>query len=273
MTLSVIIVNHNSGALAASCIGSVQREAVPNTEIIVVDNASADDSVPFLSSDFPDLIMIANDRNRGFGAAVNQGIRRARGECYLVLNPDIIALPGSIRTLVKFMVANPCVGLAGGKLIYPNGKLQPSCFRFYTPWTVLARRTALGRTAVGRRELDRFVMKDFDHAENRDVEWLMGSCLCLRAGAVREVGLMDERFFLYFEDVDWARRFWTAGWRVTYVPVATFAHFYQQSSRRHSALGIITNWTTREHIRSAVKYFVKYRGKAAPNPAARPVVA
>lgn len=91
----------------------------------------------------------------------------------------------------------------------------------------------------------------------------MGSCYMLRASAVREVGGMDERFFLYFEDVDWCRRFWEKGWQVLYVPAALFSHFHQRSSRS-SILGILTNWTTREHIRSALRYFKKYRGRPAP---------
>ena len=91
----------------------------------------------------------------------------------------------------------------------------------------------------------------------------MGSCYLLRAAAVRKVGGMDERFFLYFEDVDWCRRFWEKGWQVVYVPSALFSHFHQRSSRSHP-LSILTNWTMREHIRSAIKYFWKYRGRPVP---------
>jgi N-acetylglucosaminyl-diphospho-decaprenol L-rhamnosyltransferase len=275
MKLSIIIVNYNSGAMTASCIESIlpqlsslrslQRrgydrlqhaEAV--AEIIVVDNDSKEDSVPFLRSDFPEIMVIANDQNRGFGSAVNQGLEVAKGEYYLVLNPDIIALPGSLQELVSFMDTHRDVGLSGGKLLYPNDQLQDSCFRFYTLWTVLARRTWLGRLPAGQREIHRFLMKDFDHASAQEVDWLMGSCLMARAQAVEQVGGMDEQFFMYFEDVDWARRFSAAGWRVMYTPSAKFSHFHQQSSRQHGVLGILTNRATREHIKSAVKYFLKH---------------
>lgn len=265
MTLSIIIVNYNTGALTQSCIESLLSQELPRgTEIIVVDNASTDDSVPFLRSDFPEITVIANKENKGLASAVNQGIAAAKGIYYLILNPDIIAMPGSVSQLVTFLRNNPKVGVAGGKLLSPNGRLQYSCFRFYTPLTILYRRTILGQTKRGKKAVADFLMKDFDHNSVRDVEWLMGSCLALRANAVNKAGGMDERFFLYFEDVDWCRRFWETGWRVTYVPTATFSHFHQRSSSQHSLMGIATNWTTREHIKSAIKYFWKYRGKPTP---------
>jgi len=265
MKLSVIIVSYNSGSLVGSNIESLYREGLPEkTEIIVVDNNSKDDTVAFLRSDFPEITLIANKENLGLAKAVNQGIEAASGDYYLMLNPDIIALPNAVKNLVQFMDEHDDVGLAGGKLLSPNGELQHSCYRFYTPLTVLYRRTPLGKTKAGQRAIDRFLMSDFDHASIKDVDWLMGSCYCLRRKAVDQVGGMDERFFLYFEDVDWCRRFWEKNWRVTYVPQATFSHFHQQSSRRQPLLGIITNWTTREHIRSAFKYFSKYWGKENP---------
>ncbi|MEK7557010.1 MAG: glycosyltransferase family 2 protein, partial [Patescibacteria group bacterium] len=117
---------------------------------------------------------------------------------------------------------------------------------------------------AGQRELNRFVMEDFDRSEVRDVDWLQGSCMMARSRAVQEVGVMDERFFMYFEDVDWCRRFWEAGWRVSYVPEGQLSHFHQRSSEKGSLLGILFNWATREHIKSAIKYFLKYRGKKLP---------
>ncbi|MDP3997168.1 MAG: glycosyltransferase family 2 protein [Candidatus Andersenbacteria bacterium] len=263
--LSIIIVNYNTGALTHSCVESLLADKLPaGTEIIVVDNASSDESVSFLRSDFPEIRVIVNHKNKGLAYGVNRGIAAANGKYYLFLNPDIIALPGGVGTLVDFMDRNQKVGVAGGKLLSPNGKLQYSTFRFYTPRTILSRRTWLGQTKRGQEIEDTFLMKDFDHESVRDVQWLMGSCLMVRAEAVRAVGGMDERFFLYFEDVDWCRRFWETGWRVTYVPQANFSHFHQQSSRQNSLFGIIINWSTREHIWSAIKYFWKYRGKEIP---------
>lgn len=263
MQLSIIIVNYNTGALTGACIESCLRLALPpQTEIIVVDNNSSDNSVSFLRSDFPEVTVVDNSTNDGLAAGVNQALAVAKGEYYLLLNPDIIALPDSIPNLLKFMKEHHDVGVAGGQLLSPNGKIQYSCFRFYRFSTIMYRRTFLGKTKQGQAEINRFLMKDFDHQSVRDVDWLMGSCLLLRSQAVKDVGGMDPRFFLYFEDVDWSRRFWQAGWRVTYVPSARFSHFHQRASRRGSIL--LTNWATREHIRSAFKYFAKYRRVAYP---------
>ncbi len=235
-----------------------------STEIIVVDNNSGDDSVYLLRSDFPEITVIDNKENLGLAAGVNVGIKHATGTYYLVLNPDMIALPGSVQTLVDFMDKNPAVGIAGGKLISPNGKLQYSCYKFYTPMTIVYRRTLLGKTDSGKATTRAFLMKDFDHKEITDVDWLMGACLIVRKKACDEVGGMDEQFFLYFEDVDWCRRMWEANWRVTYVPQAVFSHFHQRSSEKGALLGIFFNRPTREHIKSAIKYFVKFRGKNVP---------
>jgi len=260
MTLSIIIVNYNTGPLTKACLESLLKNPLPaKTEIIVVDNNSSDESVPFLRADFPEIRVIQNTENIGLAAAVNQAIGEARGKYYLILNPDIIVLNDAVNQLVDFMEKNPNVGVSGGQLISPNGRIQDSCYRWYRPMTIVYRRTFLGRTRRGAKEISRFLMKDFDHRSVRDVDWLMGACLMLRGLAVKKIGGMDPRFFLYFEDVDWCRRFWEAGYRVTYVPSARFSHFHQRSSEQSSALGLITNRAVRHHILSAVKYFWKYR--------------
>lgn len=243
----------------------LKDESLPKgTEIIVVDNNSGDDSVYLLRSDFPEITVIDNKENLGLASGVNVGISHATGNYFLVLNPDMIALPGSVKTLVDFMEKHPDVGMAGGKLISPNGKLQYSCYRFYTPMTIVYRRTFLGKTAAGKAATRSFLMKDFDHKENREVDWLMGSCLIVRKTAWEEVGGMDEQYFLYFEDVDWCRRMWEKRWKVMYAPKAVFSHFHQRSSDRGIVLGIIFNRPTREHIKSAIKYFWKFKGKKVP---------
>jgi GT2 family glycosyltransferase len=265
MKLSVIIVNYKSGALTRACIESLlQHRTAAKTEIIVVDNGSGDDSVQLLRADFPDITIIDNEYNRGLAAGVNAGIARAQGQYYLILNPDIIVLPGAVESLLHFMDTHPRTGLAGGKLLSPNGRLQYSCYRFYRWSTIFFRRTILGRTTAGQRALHWFLMKDFNHASARAVDWLMGACLIVRAQAVKQVGGMDERFFLYFEDVDWCRRFWHAGWQVMYVPQARLSHYHQRSSDKTPWLGVIFNSAVRHHLASAAKYFWKYRHTPLP---------
>ena len=266
--ISIIIVAFNVEHVLASCLDSILHAGERFTkkfEIIVVDNDSKDESVSFLRSDFPEITVIDNAENLGLAAGVNRGMKEASGEYYLILNPDMIALPGAVQTLTDFMNAHPDAGMIGGKLVSPNGKLQYSCYRFYRWSTILFRRTGLGRMKRGKAEIARFLMKDFDHESVRDVDWLMGACLMVRSKTVKEVGGMDERYFLYFEDVDWARRMWEAHWRVVYVPEARFSHFYQQSSRQGSVFGFLTNRVTREHVKSAFKYFAKFKGKTLPH--------
>lgn len=265
MKLSVIIVNYRSAALTKACLESLMAQALPpDTEFIVVDNDSRDDSVHLLRADFPEARVIASRRNIGMAGGVNIGLGEARGEYYLILNPDIVVLPGAAQKLLDFMDRHAAVGLAAGKLISPNGQLQPSCYRFYRILTILYRRTFLGRTKRGQHEIARFLMNDFDHASVREVDWLQGACLLARAKAVEQVGGMDQRFFMYFEDVDWSRRFWQAGWRVNYVPQAVFSHYHQRGSDLASLFGLLINHVARSHVASAVKYFWKYR--RVPNP-------
>ena len=265
MKLSIIIVNYKMWQLTRALVESLLQDDLPkSTEIIVVDNNSGDDSVYLLRSDFPEITVIDNPENMGLASGVNTALTQAKGTYSLVLNPDMIAIPGSVSSLVSFMDKNPDVGMAGGKLISPNGKLQYSCYRFYTPLTIVYRRTFLGKTKTGKQAIANFLMKDSDHASEQDVDWLMGACLMVRKKAYEEVGGMDERFFLYFEDVDWCRRFWEKGWRVSYVPQAVFSHYHQRSSEKGALLGIFFNRTTREHIKSAFKYFIKFFGRPLP---------
>lgn len=265
MKLSIIIVNYNTGPLTRACVKSILQQRLPmSVEIIVVDNASRDESVSFLRSDFPEITVIALEQNIGLAAAVNRGLQRGTGEFFLILNPDVIVLPGAMAEMVGYLERERRVGMVGGQLISPNGTVQDSCYLFYTPMTVLYRRTWLGRSRRGKRAVAHFLMQDFDHQSIKDVDWLMGACLMTRAAAVRDVGGMDERYFLYFEDVDWCRRFWQAGWRISYLPAARFSHYHQRSSRQDFWLSSLTNWVVREHIISGIKYFWKFRGQPWP---------
>jgi len=264
--LSIIIVNYNAGPLTAACIESILKQEIDfKVEIIVIDNHSADDSVSHLRSDWPEIMVLANKENVGLSAGVNQGLAKAKGKYSLNLNPDVIVLSGALQRMVNYMEQNDKVGMSGGQLISPNGAVQDSCYRFYTPMTILYRRTWLGRTVRGKREVARFLMRDYDRIKIRDVDWLMGACLMVRAEAVAKVGGMDERYFLYFEDVDWCRRFWKMHWRISYLPEARFSHYHQRSSEQAGWFGLIFNWIVREHIKSAVKYFWKFRNEPLPH--------
>lgn len=260
MNVSVVIVNYRTRELLAKCLRSLAREAPDVHDIIVVDNASGDGSVDMLRTDFPHVRRIASRVNAGFAKGVNWGLTNARQPYVLVLNPDVVLAPGSLQTLVRELDAQPKVGLIAPKLVFPDGTLQHSCLRWQTPTIVAYRRTALGRTPWGQRQLARYLMADFDHSEPRDVDWVLGGAMLVRKKALDEVGGLDERYRLYFEDMDWCRSFWQAGWRVRYEPRAVMTHHHRRESARLPGVLGLANPLARVHIASSLKYFTKHLG-------------
>ncbi|MDP3685884.1 MAG: glycosyltransferase family 2 protein, partial [bacterium] len=264
MDLSIIIVNYGSGRLAKACVDSIRRSAPQaTTEVIVVDNASPDDSQELLATEVPGVRFIPLEKNLGFARGVNAGIEAARGEFLLILNPDIIVLNAAIDRLLEFARRHPRAAVLAGQLMNPNGSVQDSCFRFYSPFTILARRTPLGVLPFGRRHLQDVLLRDYDRASARQVDWVLGACMLVRRSAMEAVGMMDSRFFLYFEDMDWCRRFWERGHEVWYVPEARFAHYYKRASAQEAGLSALFHPITRIHIASGFKYFWKYRWAGA----------
>lgn len=230
--VSASIVAFRTPELLRHCLAALAAEAASlSLEATVVDNASADDTVSMLERDFPWVQVIQNAANRGFGAAHNQALRRARGRYWLVLNSDAAPAPGALRTLVEYMDANPRVAVAGPRLRYPTGDVQPARRRFPTAATLFMESTQLQRFFPSNAVLRRYYVEDRPEDTPQDVDWLVGACLCVRAAAAQQVGLFDERFFMYSEELDWCRRFRAAGWRVSYVPSAEVVHQEGGSSR------------------------------------------
>jgi GT2 family glycosyltransferase len=263
--LSIIIINYKTPSLLRQCIKSTLR-AKPklNYEIIVIDNNSRDGSAQMIEDDFYDtVILIANKKNLGFPKAVNQGIVEAQknqSKYILLLNPDITVLPESLEQIFDFMEKNQDIAILGPQLINPDGSIQNSCFtQFTTPAIVLYRRTVFGKLRKAKKEIDNFLMANWDHRSPRNVAWILGSCMFVRMEAIKKIGPMDERFFMYMEDVDWCRRFWEAGYRVFYWPGVKMVHYYQRASAPEGGLLLsMFNRQTRIHIFSALKYFLKY---------------
>jgi hypothetical protein len=264
MDLSIIILNHKTKNLLKECLRAI-RFAQPKLvfEVIVVDNASGDGSPEMVLADFPEARLIRAEENLGYAGGNNLGLKAATGRAIMVMNPDILVLPGSLETLVRFLDTHGDVGVVGPGLVNPNGSIQPSCYRFHSVLTPLYRRTLLGLLPAGKRAVADYLMADFDHEQVRDVDWLLGGALCARRSAIEQVGPLDEAFFLYFDDTDWCRRFWEHGWRVVYCPDARMVHFHQRASRG-GVLELFRNPTARMHARSALTYFRKYRGKENP---------
>lgn len=255
------IVSYRAPELLAACLAAVERERAGSglaIEVTVVDNASNDASGDLVRARFPWATLIANPENVGFGRAHNQALRGARARHLLVLNADTEVQPGSLRTLVEYLDQHPDVAVAGPRLRYPDGRVQPSRRRFPTFGTFFVESTQIGQRFVPTHPLlGHFRMDDRSDDEEQDVDWLVGACLCVRARAAAEVGLFDERFFLYSEEMDWCRRFKAAGWRVVYLPTADVLHVEGGSSRTDLAA------RERQFQASRLAYVEKWHGAGA----------
>jgi len=261
--LSIIINHYRTPELLKLCVNSIKKNLDSiSHEIIVRDGEMLEDTEYLMREDFPDVEYLPETENVGFAKLVNEGIKMSQGEYILIINADIIISNATaINVLLAYMRQYPKCGIVGPKLLNLNGSLQQSCFRFYKPLTLLYRRTLFGKTPRGKRDVSRFMYKDIISKASQPfkVDWLMGSALLVRKSAIDEVGLFDDSFFMYFEDVDWCRRFWKKGWGVVYNPDATLYHYHGQASRGKKGLfDVLLNKYTRIHLLSAIKYFWKY---------------
>jgi GT2 family glycosyltransferase len=255
MNLTIAIVNHNSRDLMISCLQSImQAETQAKCEIVVVDNNSKDNSVDAVRTLFPFVRLLESKQNLGFSHAVNIAFSHTTTKYLLVLNPDIEVSRDSIEKLVEYMESQPKVGLCAPKLVNPDRTLQYSCRRYYTLTVLVLRRTILGSLFPDHDALRNHLMMDWDHSTAREVEWVLGAALMLRREAIPGGRVMDERFFLYFEDVDLCLRLRKSGWKVIYYPEAVMVHHHQRTSARP-----IWNRAKFEHLKSWIKFSWKHR--------------
>lgn len=258
MKLSIIIVSYNVCRDLVDCIKSIE-ENCPDIEfeIIVTDNAGTDGTVRKIRSDFPQVILIENKENRGFSAANNQAIKIAKGEYLFLLNPDTIIHPRSIGHMVKVLDENPDVGACGPGFAETDGTIARSVGYVPTLRSLLYRNTFFRSLGIFRGHYRKLTSLHVGNEGNSDVEQLSGAALMVRASVMREIGLMDENFFLYYEDVDLCLRIRKAGWRIIYVPGALITHTGGQSTSQIS---------TRKRIilyKSMFIYMRKHRGRPA----------
>lgn len=265
MDISIIILNYKTRGLVRQCLKGIDI-ARPNLEyeIIVVDNDSGDGTAEMVSQSFPQVKFVKSPANVGFAAGNNFGIRKARGRYIMILNPDITITPGSLEKMLSYMETNMAVGLVAPQLLNPDKTIQNSCYHFPSLGVPIYRRTPLGKTERGRRILKWYLMNDWNHNETREVDWCLGACLMARRSAIEQVGFLDQRYFMYFEDADWCRRFWQAGFKVVYLPEAKMVHYHiRQSADVPWFLGFFQK-ISRIHMASAIKYFWKFRGRPSP---------
>ncbi|MFL5734664.1 MAG: glycosyltransferase [Chloroflexia bacterium] len=231
--LSIVVLSWNVGELLARCLGSLPGAADgwwERTEVIVVDNASKDGSVEMVRGRFPWAWLIALSENVGFTRGNNTGIEAARGRYVLVLNPDTVAHERSIGALADYMEEYTDVGIAGPRLLNPDGSLQPSRRRFPTFVAGLVESTPLEQIFPQAGVLGRLYVRDRPDGETQEVDWLSGAALMCRAETLRQVGLFDSGYFMFSEEVDLCRRVSGAGWKVVYLPRAEVTHYGGQST-------------------------------------------
>lgn len=231
--------------------------------VAIVDNASGD-GVKELESIFPNTKVFVQNKNNGFGAGHNRACQMFDADYYFILNPDTEFFGDScvLEKMYKFMEENPRVGVLGPKIVYPNGDLQYSCYRFPVFTQPFFRRTIWGQSGKGKKLNDHFLMKDFSHEEVRPVDWLMGSALFIRGRAFKEVGGFDERYWMYAEDSDLCRQLWERHWAVYYYPEVCIRHVHGRASSKVPGIirALLTNRFARVHLISWLKYFWKWRG-------------
>jgi GT2 family glycosyltransferase len=256
LQLSVIIVNWNVRDLLRTCLHSL-KDLAPDSEVIVVDNASCDGSVEMLRAEFPDVRVIANATNAGFGAANNQALKESSGRYVLFLNPDTEVRPAAIQRLLAFVDQRPRAACVGPMLLNPDGSVQSSRRGFPRLSTFLVESTVLQRYLKGLPSLRRFYRSEAATDGPQQVDWLVGACLLVRRSALDEVGPFDERFFMYSEEMDLCYRLRQAGYEVWYVPEAEVIHHEGASSRQDL-------FRRNVHFHeSRYRFFEKHHGLAA----------
>jgi len=221
-------------------------------EVIVVDNASTDGSRNMIAREFPNIQLINNEKNIGFSASNNRGIRHARGKFVLLLNPDTEVLDGALQKTLDFMNSDPGVGVVGCKLLTESGRVQPSVRSFPSIWNLLCESTLLYLLFPKSKLFGRYYMSYFDYNSVYDVDWLCGAFMMIRREVIDAVGMLDERFFMYSEEVDYCYRVKQAGFRVVFYPGANIIHHWggpRTSNKR------LIYWVHKSQLLYVQKYF------------------
>jgi N-acetylglucosaminyl-diphospho-decaprenol L-rhamnosyltransferase len=253
LPLSTITVTHNHASYIGRCLDALVSEVSRiGGEVIVVDNRSEDESAA-IARQHPTVQLHVNTTRQGFSANNNYGMALAKGRYLLLLNPDTEVKAGALETLIQFMDAHPQVGMCAAQLLFPDGTIQPSPRRFPSIGSVLARRTPL-RFFLRQSQLNQYhLMQDLDHSKIQSVDWLLGACMFIRREILDTVGPLDEGYFLYVEDIDWARRMHNADWQIYYVPTAQIIHHHIAVSDKK-----LVSWYMWTHLQSMLRYTRKF---------------
>ncbi|MCW5937376.1 MAG: glycosyltransferase family 2 protein [Fimbriimonadaceae bacterium] len=259
--LTITICSWNTVEDLRTCLASLRACADEGSfEVLVVDNASFDGSPDMVEREFPEFRLLRQGTNLGFTGGHNLAVAQRRGRHAALLNSDTVVHKGSVRALLAYMEAHPEVGVVGPKLLNPDGSLQYSCRRFPNPVAAAFRNTVLGRLFPNNPYVKEYLMQDFDHTQNREVDWVSGAAMFLRAELIEKVGLLDPGYFMYCEDTDLCKRAWEAGFKVVYLPEAVVTHAIGRSTDR-----VANKMIVRFH-KSMLRYYRKHLVSKAPAP-------
>lgn len=237
MTVAIIIVSYNSRELLEQCLRSLtDAPCVHEPEIVVVDNASIDGSAAMVRETFPRVTLLANETNTGFAAANNQAYARTTGDYVFLINPDAAAQADSIDRMVAFMESHPECGICGGRILNPDGGMEPSARRFPTAWRNFLILSGLSDRFASSPFFGGVDYKHVDHDRPIEVDWVPGTFTVLRRQLLEDIGFFDERFYLYYEETDLCLRAKRMGHRVFFIPDAAVNHVGGASSKTRDDL-------------------------------------
>ena len=255
MTFSFVIVNWNVRELLEKCLLSIEKfSSHINYKIIVADNTSMDGSVAMMRERFPQINLIANTKNLGFAAGVNQGIKQARGEYIILLNPDVEIKESTLENLLEEFKSCADSGIVGGKIKNEDGSIQPSVRAFPDVLSQVLISLKL-KHIFNSHAIGRYLAQNFNYEKRQEVDQVMGAFFAIRRKVIEQIGMMDERFFLWFEEVDFCKRAKDAGWKVIYTPKSEVLHLGGKSFGQISS-------TARQKIfnKSLRHYMLKHKG-------------
>ncbi|WP_418791068.1 glycosyltransferase family 2 protein [Phosphitispora sp. TUW77] len=258
MDLSIILVNYNTRGLLRDCLKSVyDNKPGLEYEVFVVDNGSVDGSLKMLAKEYPQVRVIANGDNLGFAGANNKAIKQCLGQYILLLNSDTLIIDrDSFDNMVNYIATRPDIGILGCMLLNKDYSLQLSYGKFPTLGTEFSQKFINFMFSRGGGPY--YAKIAAEYREEHPVDWVTGACLLVRLEAVQQAGLLDERFFMYFEDVDWCRRINNCGWRIVYFPGARVIHLLGGSAPKQSNISVI-------YKESQLRYYHKHRNKVEVN--------
>jgi len=252
--ISVVIPSWNTREYLAECLRTLGAADKPSTEVIVIENASADGSAEFVAEHHPEVQLVRNAINEGFARGSNQGMRLARGRYVLLLNTDTEMYPDALRRLYDFLEQNPAYGAVAPRLVHRDGRTQKTVQDFPTLWTALFFSTPLERWFPNSPELRRYYITGWEQEDSRDVAQPPAACLLVRRAVLDQIGLFDEDLWLLYNDVDFSKRMQAAGWKTRYLAEAKVVHHVGGSTSKFAEF--VTTWQ-----KDRLRYYRKHHGR------------